>query len=307
MEENILSPTAKLQNLDSLWDPLDPAASEARFRALMPDRQSLTGKEQSYVIELLALVARAEALQGKYAEAHVSLKAAEQLLSKDGQATIPAEARLRWLLESGRIHVLEKTPSQARSLLAEAWTLATSSGADGFVVDVAQMMAVIENPKAQQEWILRAIEIAERSTQANAKRLLGGLYMTSGWKHFDMRQYEKSLEIFQKAITHCREVGSKREAFVAKWATGKVLRALGKTEEALAIQQNLLGELGIGGERDGRLYEEIAECLQSLRREPEAQLYFELAYRELSDDEWVTDNQPVKLKRMKDLGKVKGS
>src|SRR6185312_882732 len=135
----------------------------------------------------------------------------------------------------------------------------------------------------------------------------GGLYTTLGWKLYDLRQFESSLQAFQKALSNHKVQGTPRETFVAQWSIGKVLRAMGKTEEALSIQKTLLAELGIGGERDGRLYEELAECLQTLRRTTEAQLYFELAYRELSSDEWVTDNQPLKLKRMKDLGKVKGS
>ncbi len=80
---------------------------------------------------------------------------------------------------------------------------------------------------------------------------------------------------------------------------------MGKPEEALIIQNALLAELGIGGAKDGRLYEELAECLHSLQRSEEAQPYFELAYRELSADEWIVDNQPAVLKRLRELGKAK--
>lgn len=305
MTETDPNTLAKFQDLDSLWNPQDPAGSEARLRSLLDDAQALTGRDQGYRIELHAFIGRAGAQQGRFAEARASLKCAEELLGPE--ATYRVSAKIRWLLEAGRLEIAMKTPSQARALFSEAWTLAINSGEDSFAVEIAQLMATIEPQKAQREWIVRAIEIAESSPSQKTKRWLGSLYTALGWRAYDLRQFEKALEIFQKALRHLNVNGTDREIFVARWSTGKILRTLGKTEEALAIQNALLAELGIGGARDGRLYEEIAECLHALKRAPEAQLYFDLAYRELSGDEWVTDNQPLRLKRMKDLGKVKGT
>jgi tetratricopeptide (TPR) repeat protein len=295
---------AKLQDMDSLWNPADFAASEASFRHLLIDAEKLSGRDRCYLIELKSLIARSEALQGRLPDAHLSLKGAEALLEEQ-QAAYRVSARIRWLLEKGRIHILEKTPSRARDFFNEAWTLAINSGEDYLAIEIAQLQATVCHQKDQLEWINRAIEIATQSPIPKTKRWLGGLYSTLGWKLFDARKFEKSLEVFQKSLRHLKAQGTPREAFVAQWSIGKVLRAIGQTEEALTIQKSLLAELGIGGERDGRLYEELAECLQTLKRTDEAQLYFELAYRELSNDQWNADNQPVKLKRMKDLGKVK--
>lgn len=293
------------QNLDSLWNPMDAAASEAAFRALLPAAGQLTGRERCGLIELLVQIARAQTVQRKLSEARLNLSEAEKLLGEQ-KAGYPVSVKIRWLFEKGRLFITEKTPSQARAVFAEALTLAENSGEDHFVVETAQMMAIIEPQKSQLAWIVKAIQVAETSPQQEAKKYLGSLYASLGWKLYDLRQFEKSLETFQRSLSHLKVHGTKREVFVAKWSTGKVLRAMGKTEEALAIQKALVSELGIGGTQDGRLYEELAECLQSLQRTAEAQLYFELAYKALSSDEWVTDNQPVKLKRMKDLGKVKG-
>jgi tetratricopeptide (TPR) repeat protein len=304
MNESDQTLMTKLQDLDASWNPKDPSVSEAEFRAMLPYATQLEGRGKSLLIELKALLARALGAQNKFGEARASLDEAAALLEQP-EAAPGVAAKIRWLMERGRLHILEKTPSQARALFAEAWTLAVNSGEDYFAVEIAQLMAATEPQKAQTEWILRAIQIAETSPLAKTKRWLGSLYTTLGWKQFDVRQYDKALEVFQKAVSHLKAQGTEREAFVARWSIGKVLRALGKTEEALTIQKALLSELGIGGARDGRLYEEMAECLQTLKRTTEAQLYFELAYRELSEDEWVNDNQPLKLKRMKDLGKVK--
>lgn len=293
-----------LNDLDSLWNPLDAPASEAAFRALIPEAAALTGADLSYLIELKALVARAQAVQEQYDDARATLKEAEELLEQQ-RGAYRASAKIRWLLERGRVHILEKTPSQARPLFVEAWTLATNSGEDYFTVDVAQMMAATEPQKNQQAWIEKGIEVAEGSQIPKTKRWLGGLYTSLGWKLFDLRQFEKSLETFQKAQRHLEFNGTRRETSVARWSAGKVLRHMGRIEEALELQEALLSEMGLNGERDGRLYEEIAECLHSLQRKDEARIYFEFAYRELSSDEWINDNQPLKLKRLKDLGEVK--
>lgn len=294
----------KFQSLDQLWNPADPNASESSLRALLPEGQKLADQDSGFLIELYCLIARAEAVQGKFSQAHSSIDQAHALLESK-QAVCSLSPKIRWLIERGRLHILEKTPSQARALLSEAWNLAIDSGEDYFTVEIAQLMAATEPQKTQQDWLTRAITIAENSPQQKSKFWLGGLYTSLGWKFYDLRQYENAIEAFRNALRHHQARGTQREAFFAQWAIGKVLRVQGKTEEALEIQKALLAELGIGGQREGRLYEELAECLQALRRTTEAQLYFELAYRELSEDAWVKDNQPQDLKRMKDLGKVK--
>ena len=304
MVENLPSVSSPLPDLDSLWNPVDPAGSEAALQALLPRVERLTGREKHYHIELLALLGRAQGAQRRMLEANATFSEAEKFLQDEPTSDL-VSARIRWLLEKGRLMILEKTPSQARSCFVEAWTLAVNSSEDDLAVDLAQMMATIEPPKAQQDWISRAVQIAESSSLTKPKRWLGSLYTAQGWKLYDVRQFEKSLEIFQKALTYLKSVGTDREIFVAKWSVGKVLRAMNRTEEALTHQKALLSELGIGGPRDGRVFEELAECLQNLKRTAEAQPYFGLAYEELSKDEWIKDNAPAQLKRLKDLGKVK--
>lgn len=304
MEEEYSRLLSQFCDLDLLWNPADTKGSEAAYRSLLSVGQKLTGRDRHHLVDLHSLIGRSQASQEKYSEAQASLDVAESLLDEQ-QDAYPVSARIRFLIETGRLHILSKTPSQAKGLFSEAWALSFNSGEDYFAVEIAQLMAATEPQKAQQEWVSRGIEIAENSPFPKAKRWLGGLYTSLGWKLYDLRQFDRSLAAFHKALRHYKAQGTAREASVAQWSIGRVLRALGKTEEALSIQKVLLSELQIGGERDGRLYEELAECLQTLKRTTEAQLYFELAYLELSADDWIKDNQPVKLKRMKDLGKVK--
>jgi tetratricopeptide (TPR) repeat protein len=286
-------------DLNRIWNASDPKASEVSFRELL----SAAEGDPSRLVELNSYIARSESAQGKLAEAKASLQKAEHLLEATPACRV--SAKIRWLLEVGRLYILERTPSQARIRSAEAWTLALQSGEDYLAVDAALMMAEIEPQKVQQEWIRRAIQLAESSSLGGTKRWLGSLYTSLGWKQFELRQHTACLATFEKALTHLKADGSDRERFVAQWAIGKVLRILGRGEEALTIQNALLAELNIGGAKDGRLFEELAECLHSLKRTPEAKIYFELAYRELSVDPWVMDNEPAKLKRLKDLGQVR--
>lgn len=293
-----------LYDLDEIWRTSNAKVAEDRFRRLLQECESHASRDRSTQIEILTQIARAEGAQRRFLEAHANLARAEEIL-RAGQSSYRISAKIRWLLEKGRLYVLQRTPSQARPHFAEAWTLASRSGEDQLAVDAAMMLATVEPPKAQQDWLVRAIKLAEESPEPKAKELLGSLYASMGWKLFDLRKYEQALELFQKSLSHFKLRGTSRELFVARWSVGKLLRTTGKPEEALTIQNALLAELGIGGPKDGRLYEELAECLHSLKRSDEAQSYFELAYLELSTDEWIVDNQPATLKRLKELGKAK--
>lgn len=294
----------RLHNLERLWIPTDPSASESSFRKLLPFAEGLTGRDCCCLIELHIYIARSEIAQEKVSEARASLAAVERLLDEHREYC-QVSSRIKWLVETGRLHILEKTPSQARNRFAEAWTLSINSGEDALASGVALMMVAVEPQKQQQEWIMRGIKLAEDSPQPDAKRWLGTLYTSLGWKLFDLRRYDAALAAFQQSLGHLKLNGSDREVFVAKWSIGKVLRTLGKIEEALAIQNALLGELDSTMAKDGRVFQELAECLHALKRAPEAQVYFDLAYRELSSDGWVVDNQPEVLKRLKELGKSK--
>jgi tetratricopeptide (TPR) repeat protein len=293
------------KSLDRLWNPVDPITSEASFQALLPSIRLQAETDSTPLVEILIQIARTQSAQRKLTEARMSLNEAENLLKQFQGTALEVPLRIQWLLAKGRLYISDKTPSQARANFVDAWGLAEKSGHDHFVVEIALMMAVIEPQKAQQDWILKAIEVAEKSPQSKAKQWLGGLYESLAWKLFDLRQFEKALDVFRKSLRHLTEYGTPREIFVAKWSTGKILRAMHKPEEALVVLNELLVELQSSNTHDGRLYEELAECLQTLQRPDEAQPYFDLAYKELSNDQWVTDNQPVKLKRLKELGKIK--
>lgn len=72
------------------------------------------------------------------------------------------------------------------------------------------------------------------------------------------------------------------------------------------MQKELLKEWEESGEEmNGYVYEELGECLYSLKHTKEAQKYFALAYQFLSKDPWLSRDEPERLARLKKLGKVK--
>ncbi len=289
-----------LPDLNAFWDFDHPEKTENRFQELLTETSQ---SHPSFHIELLTQIARAKGLQNQLGEAEQVLKEAEKLL----ESTHPTSplARIRFLLEKARIHILRKTPSQARPLLIEAGTLANQSRDDFYFIDAAQLLAAIEPPKQQQEWIQKALTLAESSQQLQAQLCLGKLYTIRGWAQYDARQFENALDTFKKALSCIKAEGIPRKTIVAKWAIAKVLRTLHRSVEALEIQKDLLAEANQLNQKDGYIYEELAECLQSLKRSDEAQIYFDLAYRELSKDDWLSDNKPDRIKRLKNLGKSK--
>jgi tetratricopeptide (TPR) repeat protein len=125
-----------------------------------------------------------------------------------------------------------------------------------------------------------------------------------GWTYHDAGDYEQALATFQQATASRRAEGDPALIRIALWAEARTLRTLGRVEEALGLQQELLREFDVLGEQDGYVYEEIAECLAVLSRDDEARPYFARAFETLSCDPWLAESEPVRLERLRALGAV---
>src|SRR5688500_12792231 len=120
-------------DFDSLWSYDDPAATEGRFREILP--QAIESGDRGYHAELLTQIARTQGLQRQFADAHNTLDRALDILP---QAT--ARARIRYLLERGRVFNSSGEPENGRPLFMEAWDLARANGEDNLAVDAAHMV-----------------------------------------------------------------------------------------------------------------------------------------------------------------------
>ena len=83
-----------LIDFDALWDYDDPAATETKFRALLP----VADGHPAYHAALLTQIARTQGLLRQFEAAHQTLDEAERLIN--GEMAVP---RIRLLLERGRV------------------------------------------------------------------------------------------------------------------------------------------------------------------------------------------------------------
>lgn len=274
-------------DFNELWDYNDPAGTETAFRALLAGKH-----EQDYELQLKTQIARALGLQGKFDGAHALLDEVEHLMEPVSLVEV------RYFLERGRAFNSNKQAEKAVLHFSRASGLAQQLGADYFTVDALHMLGIAAPAEAQLDWNLKAIEVAQKSADERARGWLASLYNNIGWSLFDEKRYAEALELFQKAIPLREKQGKAEPLRVAKWSEAKVLRVLGRVDEALAIQRQL--ELEESG--DGFIDEEIGECLLALGRQAEAGPYFGRAYEKLSQIDWAAEDT-ARLNRIEKLAR----
>lgn len=280
-------------DFDALWDYDDPAATETRFRALLPEMEPGSSPH----VQLLTQIARAQGLQRQFDAAHTTLDQAQALLDDN----LP-RARVRYLLERGRVYNSSGRPQQALPLFLEAMEAAQAAGLAHEAVDAAHMMAIAAPSEEQLAWNLKALALAEQAADDRARKWLGSLYNNIGWTYHDQGDYEKALTYFKAALQEREASGEVRNIRIARWCVARALRSLRRVEEALAIQADLLAAYERDGEKSGYVYEELAEGNLLLGNEVQAQSYFAMAYRELSQDPWLAEQEPERLQRLHTLG-----
>jgi len=282
-------------DFDKLWNFGDPAGTEAKFRALLPEAERAWSAGDR--AELLTQIARTQGLQRRFDEAHRTLDEAERWIgSEDGVAGT------RFLLERGRVFNSSGEKAKARPLFLLAWTTAAN---DTLAVDAAHMVANVESGEAALEWNRKAVARAEASSEPGAQGWLGSLYNNIGWTWHGMGRYADALAMFERALAWRRPRGPASQVSVARWCVARCLRSLGRVDEALGIQRELEREIEEGrGDRDGYVPEEIGECLLALGRADEARPHFAVAHGILSKDPWFCANEPKRLERLAELGRA---
>jgi tetratricopeptide (TPR) repeat protein len=284
-----------LPEIRSLWNYDQPAESEKRFREILPAAQA--SGDRSYHLQLLTQIARAECLQRKYDLAHATLDHVRSMSIDD----LPV-VRVRYLLERGRVFNDTGNYDQAKRHFLEAWDLARASRLDGYAVDAAHMMGIIEPGDQALEWNLEAVRYAKASDDPEARRWLATLQNNIGWTYFAMQQYDNALEVFQDALQLRIAQGSPGPVRIARYSIAKARRMLGQLDQALKEQTSLLGECERAGEPDGYVHEEIAECLLAFDQAEDATPHFARAYQLLSKDPWFPPNEKSRLERIRKLG-----
>lgn len=271
----------------TLWNFSDPAASQQRFTELVPVTQDPLDRA-----EVLTQLARAQGLQRRFDEARRTLAEADSII-----ADAPCRANVRLCLEVGRVENSSGNPAAAMPWFDRAWALACRLGEDALAIDAAHMLGIVMPGDDAAAWNRRALELAERSNNPAARRWTASLRNNIGWWLHERGRFEEALAMFEQARDDRRAQGARGSLLVARWAVARCLRSLGRIEESLHEQQQLLIEHQRDGGSDGYVHEEIAECLLSLGRGDEAKHHFRRAMELLAPSGHSHDLDPERIAR----------
>ncbi|MEZ5009005.1 MAG: tetratricopeptide repeat protein [Chitinophagales bacterium] len=280
--------------IDSLWNYNDPAETALKFEALIDTAKS---RDENYYLELMTQIARTQSLQMNFDSAHIILDQIESQLTAD--KVIPT---IRYNLERGRTYNSANKKERASEFFTKAYNLALANNQDFYTIDAAHMLAISEPAEKQLEWNLIALEHTEKTEDFRAKKWQGSLYNNIGWTYHDGGEFEKALIYFEKALAYREGKNDQEGVFIAKWTIARTYRSLGKIDEAINLQEQLMKEMTQeGGTEDGYVYEELGECYYTI--DPvKAKPYFKKAFDLLSQDQWMVANESVRLERLKQLG-----
>lgn len=280
-------------SLSLLWDFQDPVSSEQRFIQFR-DRAAESGDRTLAALASTQL-ARALGLQRRFDEGEAVLQSIrDEIPNPDGELAV------RIALEQGRL--LNSSGSKEHSIpeFERAWKIACDHNLDGLAVDAAHMLGIVHEADQAMEWNQKALDLAMQSDQSDARKWRGSLLNNMGWTLHTSGDYEHALQLFEQALKERVENGTPTTIRIARWCVGRCLRSLDRIDDALTIQRGLESD----PDADGYVHEEIAECLHALGKADEAQEYFVRAYETLSQDSWLMAQEPDRINRLKELGKV---
>lgn len=286
-----------LPAIDTLWDYDNPQATALIFTDLLPIAERSADK--TYYAELLTQLARTQSLQQRFEEAHSILDRARQTM--DG-LNMPV-VEIRYLLERGRTFNSAGERERSIPLFKEAYAKAIEQQEDFHAIDAAHMLGIATKAQDQLYWNTMAIDLAGKTADTRAKKWLGSLYNNMGWACHGFKDYNGALTFFEKLLAWRMDQKDERGTFIARWTVARTYRSLGRIDEALALQRELLDEIQRNGlASGGYVFEELAECLLIQDRGMESRAYFRKAYEILSKDIWLKANEGDRLERLKELG-----
>ena len=238
---------SNLPDIHGLWDYNDPACTESKLRAVLA--KAVASDDRGYHAELLTQIARAQGLQRQFDEAHATLDRADAMIGSDMR-----RAKVRLLVERGRVFNSSGSADKAKPLFVEAWELASGEGIDGLAVDAAHMVAAVEVREEGLKWNHKALDLANSSSDPDAQRWTGSLCNNIGWSHHSNGEYDKALIYFEQALQHRRAQGKADDIRIARWCIARCLRSLNRVEEALAVQRELEQQIAEIEDPDGYIY-----------------------------------------------------
>jgi tetratricopeptide (TPR) repeat protein len=233
--------------LRPLWDFADLDGSERRLREALARESTPAGRA-----EILTQLARVEGLRGDFEAVERLVEEAESVAAGE---LLP---RVRIDLERGRLYRSSGDRERALPLFESAYALALEAE-EGFLAGDAAHMAALAAPgrEAYVAWTERGIALAE--SREDARYWLGPLLNNLGWEHYEAGEHEKALSAFERALAAREDdPGSPEPIALARYAVGKALRALGRSQEAVAHVEQAVAWARDEGAPDGWYHEELA-------------------------------------------------
>jgi tetratricopeptide (TPR) repeat protein len=252
--------------LHALWDFADLDGSERRFREALDGELSPAGRA-----EILTQLARVEGLRGDFEAGECLVEEAESVAEGE---LVP---RVRIDLERGRLYRSSGDRESAFPLFESAYALALESD-DGFLAGDAAHMAALAAPDRDGylKWTERGIALAESSE--DAAYWLGPLLNNLGWEHYEAGEYEEALSAFERALAAREDDPKNPEPIaLARYAVGKALRALGRSDEAVTLLEQAVAWAEGEGAPDGWYHEELALEYDAIGRAHDAREQARLA------------------------------
>ena len=203
--------------LRPLWDFDDLDASEQRFRAQLAQEGSDAGRA-----EVLTQLARVRGLRDEFDSCSEALDEAERLAGSSTTAWIRIE------LERGRMHRTSGRSEAALSLFESAFRRASDAQDHFLAGDAVHMCALaVSDLGAMEQWTRRGLDLCERVPEA--EYWAGPLLNNLGWAYYDSGDYERALEVFERALeVRERDPGSQGAVAHAREAVETTLEALGR-------------------------------------------------------------------------------
>jgi tetratricopeptide (TPR) repeat protein len=188
---------ADLPDFEKLWNYNDPAATERTFRELLPAAEK--SGDLSYHVQLLTQIARTQGLQDRFDDACATLDAAEKMLRDDLKL-----ARVRCLLERGRVFNSSGQPAKAMPLFEQSWKLAEADKFPRYAIDAIHMLALAApTPKEQIDWNLRGIAMVEKEPIAEE---VASRALQQPWRELrQSRRLREGARRFRKARRNQRQ------------------------------------------------------------------------------------------------------
>jgi tetratricopeptide (TPR) repeat protein len=175
-----------LDRLRPLWDFEDVDATETRLREQLDREESDAGRA-----EVLTQLARVHSLRDEFDACEERLQEAEALAGDDGLVHVRID------LERGRKLRSSGDGAAAAPVFAGAFARACDIGEYWFAGDAAHMVA-ISIPEEMVQWTVRGLELAE--SRPEAAYWAGPLLNNLGWHYYDAGDYQRALEVFERAL-----------------------------------------------------------------------------------------------------------